>query len=422
MNIDPIDGPWAEQKFPAVFRVFGAPLRRQINAFNEILTERGATDIVDLDMVFARMVTEFAEPHRPLLNTLSLYRDDRCPPGLKGMLKLLDSYLTESLNAGDPLSTYRSMLRSSGSYIDLIAELDWACRLRASGGKFNPHAATDPQDPLDGGDYDVCWEVAGQTLHGDVKWFKDWLMKPRGEDLLSGQIKLIQTNVRHNVVVLARMRHWTVDAVIEAADEALTLYHAAVAGIHDPRWALGRSRGRIDLRLRAASDLRPPEHLLIEGVSVYLEPEFAPGKGHIQVIETSAGREDDREAVRRNLAKAATQIPTMVPPDDVCCAFIGSAVDTDREDVGSVLYSDLPQGNPKRTPGLLDPDSPVPGYEHLHGVVHFSLNFAQDARGTDVVVSRSAALFQGLTAMNDRQRAFLDRAMATVVQSTVVTP
>ncbi len=419
MNVEPISHEWAARTFPAVFQVFGSPLRRQVEAFAEITGERPFPSD-DIDIVWSLMAREFTDTHRPILNTLSLFPDRGVPPEGKAMLVLLEQYLAYSLAKGDDVRTYRDMLRSGQAYMNLIAELDWACRLRASGGTFRPHT---PTDPASGGNdnFDINWERAGQTLRGDVKWFKDWLVRSRGTDLLSGQIKLLRPGLRHDLVVTARMRDWTVGQVIDAALEASALYDAAVAGREDPSWALGREGQRVDLRLRAAYEIPPPERLLLVGVTVHLGRVYDPGKGHVSVVESGAGGEDDQEAARRNLARAASQTPPPQRRGDVSCVFIGSALESDAEDVDAVLHCRLPAGHPQRLPGLFDPGSPVAGYAHLNAAVHFSINFARREAGSqEVVVSRTARLFQGPNGLDDAQRAFLDAALGEVIQDTTL--
>jgi hypothetical protein len=66
-------------------------------------------------------------------------------------------YLKESMAAGDKISLYRDMLQNPMSYMELVAELDWAARLRKAGGIVKPHPKTHSDlkesviDPAQGG-------------------------------------------------------------------------------------------------------------------------------------------------------------------------------------------------------------------------------------------------------------------------------
>ncbi len=414
MNVLSIPLDWARGEFPAVFAVFGSSLGRQVEAFNGIV-EGGKYPHDDIEVVFGLLAREFKSIHRPLLNTLSLFRDPAWSPGAKAMLLLLESYLRSSLDAGDNRRTYRDMLWNPRAYMDLLAELDWACRLRRHGGTFRPHMRTHPDVPDDNTNYDLHWEYSGHTLFGDVKWFKDWLVKPRGEYLLRGQIWLLRPDLKHHIIVKARLGHWTPDRVINAALSALELYQAALDGRRDPRWALARSRDRAQAAMKAAYyEFPPPPDLLVESVTVLLNTD----RGSVSVVETGCATGEDMDSARRNIIAAASQIPEARTQADVTCACIGSAAPQDSDDVHRALFG-APDGS--GAPGMFDPRSTEPGYEHLNAVAHFSLQFepaADDPR--TVVVRRQATLFRGPKAMTPEQEAFLRRVLEVFREESTV--
>ena len=403
MPVLPITADWADRHFPAIREVYGSGLGRQVDAFNGI-TSTTPFSHDDIEFVFAAMGREFRNPHRPILNSLSLFLDPEGPPGVKAMLLHLETCLRASLDANENLSTYRDMLLNPVSYMDLIAELAWASRLRAAGGSFSPHSLTNPTDPEDNTNYDLRWDDGHHCLHGDVKWFKDWMMRPRGQDILRGQIWLLRQDLAHFIVVKTPMCQWTTDRILTAAESALEMYRAALANRQDPRWVIFRDRNRVRVVMRAGYyDFPPPPDLLVESVIVFLDT----NRAGISVIESGTGGPSDVAAARRNVAQAASQIPSPAGARDVCCACVGSAIPDDHEDVNRALYGIPGEAEPT---GMFDPQSTEPGYEHLHAAIHFSLNFAEavDARHR-VLLRRSTVLFKGPAEMSVAQSTFMDK-------------
>jgi hypothetical protein len=189
MLLQPIDIRRAKARFPAIFQVFGNSLDQQVEAFNRALGREQVPSHLST-IVYDRMGAHgFENPHRPILLALSaLHAAGQFPPAGVAPLFLLENGLADSLNSGDKQSTYMTMLRSPASYLDLIGELDWVTRLRAGGAKLEPHMPT----PGNAGNFDVNSFLDGHRLMGDVKWFQNWLVKPRGDNLLVGQIMLLQ--------------------------------------------------------------------------------------------------------------------------------------------------------------------------------------------------------------------------------------
>jgi hypothetical protein len=249
-----------------------------------------------------------------------------------------------------------------------------------------------------------------------VKWFKDWLVKLRGEDLLRGQVWLLRPDIKHHIVVKAPMRFRTPDDVIRTAEEVLRLYHAALEGRKDPRWWIDRGgNGRIKITVRDAFEFPPPPDLLVENVLILAE---GKDRGSISTIESGAGGFDDISAARSNIQSAAHQVPNVDGAGDVCCVCIGSAVPQDSDDVKAVLHG---RDDGTGGPGIFDPQSEEPGYAHLHGVVHFSIWFeAMEGEPEEVAVRRSFKLFNGPKAMSDPQCAFLEKVLVNYAKDEVV--
>jgi len=414
MKVLPIDPEWAKKEFAAIFQVYGSALGRQIEAFNGAVGGREIPD-EDIEFVFAPLSKEFKKIHRPLLNTLSLFKDPAWSAGGKAMIRLLDTYLGESLAAKDKISLFRDMLQNPMSYMDLLAELDWAARLRRVGGTIVPHPKTHPEDPDDNTNYDIHWEAGGDTFRGDVKWFKDWLVKPRGEDLLRGQIWLLRPDLKHHLVVKAPMRFWTPDDVIRTAEEVLLLYQAALDGRKDPRWVIGRNTGgKVQIAVRGIYDFPPPADLLVESVLILADGE----RGSISTVESGAGGFDDVEAALSNIRKAALQVPAAAGDGDICCLCIGSAVPQDADDVNAALFG---RDDGMGGYGVFHPKSQEVGFEHLNAAVHFSLSF-EEVKGDPnaVAVKRALTVFDGPKAMSERQRAFFRKVLDIYREDSVV--
>ena len=331
------------------------------------------------------------------------------------MLRLLDTYLRESIDAKDKVSLYRDMLQNPMSYMDLLAELDWAMRLRRAGGELKPHPKTHPVDPGDNKNYDLHWETREGTFRGDVKWFKDWLVKPRGEDLLRGQIWLLRPDLKHHLVVKAPMRFRTPDDVIRTAEEVLLLYQAALEGRKDPRWVIVKGRdGRVQIAVRGIYEFPPPADMLVESVLILSEG----SRGSISTVESGAGGLDDVEVALSNIRKAALQVPPGAGDGDVCCLCIGSAEPQDSGDVKAALFG---RDDGTGAPGVFHPKSEEPGFEHLHSAVHFSLSFeGVKSDLTVVTVKRMVTPFDGPKAMSERQRAFLHKVIEIFTQRSTV--
>lgn len=425
MRIESIESAWAEATFPSVFQGFQpSALRRQMQAFNEIVEEREYSPD-DLDMVYARLSQEMPSAHRPLLNILSMGRTADVPVRHLASLLLLETYLAESAAAGVPAATYRDMLRSPESYLDLLAELDWVNAVRGLGGTVQPHAPTDTGAPEDG-NYDLRWDEGGATFRGDVKWFKDWLVKSRGESLLAGHVKLMRIDLEHDIIVKAPVRHLTVDRVIDAAIETVTLYEAAVSQRPDPRWVLGRRRSYVEARVRRAYEFPPPLDLLIEAVIVKVGSTYPAGRGHVSVIESGFANDEDQSSVRRNLLRAASQTAEPSAGDDISCVLIGSAAAVDASDVEAVLNGRIVSvgtdgGSVHDGTGLFDPRNPEPGFEHIGAVLYFSLNFEPDSVDPRRIHAvRTCRMFERPGGVNGAQRARLERLRSGYLRDTSV--
>ena len=211
MLLQPIDIKRAKAGFPSIFTVFGNRLDQQIDAFNKAVGANQVPSHLSM-IVYGRMgAYGFANPHRPVLLALSaLHAPGQFPPAGVAPLFLLEAGLRQSLRQGDKQSTYESMLRLPGSYSDLIGELDWVTQLRAAGATLKPHAPTPGQQ----GNFDIDCELAAHRLMGDVKWFQNWLVKPRGDNPLVGQIMLLQPDLAREIVVKSRVRVYSQDYIL----------------------------------------------------------------------------------------------------------------------------------------------------------------------------------------------------------------
>src|SRR5258708_39182566 len=110
MPVTPIDLEWARATFPSTFAVFGSPLTWQVQAFTDIVSD-GEYHLEDFDIVMAVLARELARPHVVLLRTLSRFHEPGPATGVpKAWLLHLERCLTQSIQAGDGQSAYRSML------------------------------------------------------------------------------------------------------------------------------------------------------------------------------------------------------------------------------------------------------------------------------------------------------------------------
>ena len=176
---EPIDLDWARRNFPSVFEVFGNDLDRQVHAFNQVVQRQQRAD-EDGTIVFGAMYNEGVRrpaPHRPILNSLSMLQEpDLICPCSTGWLYRLEQLLTGVRSLGASPGFFRDMLRSSGSFYDLIAELEWGAALQRISGDFTPHSRTTPDKS---GNFDIDWTLSGVRVLGDVKFFKNWLLKEK---------------------------------------------------------------------------------------------------------------------------------------------------------------------------------------------------------------------------------------------------
>jgi hypothetical protein len=178
----PIDLDWMHSKLPSIFKVFGNDLDKQIRSYNEILGT-GPIERKKFRYAFSKMErTGTRTPHTTILIILSMlgHVDNRIPPFV-GSIFLLEKHLSLSLAHGDPVSTYRSMLRSPKSYSDLVAELEIATTLRNMGADLVPHRK---RNATSASNCDINCTLDSVVLNGDVKWFQNWLVSVHPETLI----------------------------------------------------------------------------------------------------------------------------------------------------------------------------------------------------------------------------------------------
>jgi hypothetical protein len=370
MLLQPIDIKRAKAGFPSIFTVFGNGLDQQIDAFNKAL---GAGQVPShlSTIVYGRMgAYGFANPHRPLLLALSaLHAPGQFPPIGVAPVFLLEAGLAQSLSRGDKPSTYLTMLRSPASYSDLIGELDWVTQLRGAGATLEPHAPTPGQE----GNFDINCDLAGHRLMGDVKWFQNWLVKPRGDNPLVGQIMLLQPDLAHEIIVKSRVRAYSQEYVLRAAEETLALYRDALGGTSTDRSYV------VPGNPYTAAYARDPASRLVESVEVRTDRSYPAGKGHVFLVESEFPQSEDENAIYSNLLAAASQVPAAKGDAETACAMIGTAIPQSLDDVVACLFGstteDPETGQPVKTAGLFDAASQVPDLNHIDSVIFFSMYY-----------------------------------------------
>ncbi len=334
MLLQPIDIKRAKAGFPSIFTVFSNRLDQQLEAFNQAL---GADQVPShrSTIVYGRMGAHgFANPHRPILLALSaLHAPGQFPPTGVAPVVLIEAGLRQSLSRGDKPSTYLTMLRSPASYSDLIGELDWVTQLRAAGATLEPHAPTPGQE----GNYDINGDLAGHRLMGDVKWFQNWLVKPRGDNPLVGQIMLLQPDLAHEIVVKSRVRVYSQDYLLAAAQETLDLYRDALGGTSTDRSHV------VPGSPCTAAYARDPASRLVESVEVRMDRTYPAGKGHVFLVESEFPQSEDENAIYSNLLAAASQVPAAKSDAETACALIGTAIPQSVDDVAACLFGSTTQ-------------------------------------------------------------------------------
>ena len=389
MLLQPIDISRAKAGFPSIFAVFGGKLDHQVEAFNKALGGEQVPSHLST-IVYGRMgAYGFVNPHRAILLALSaLHAPGQFPPTGVAPIFLLEDGLSQSLAKGDKPSTYLTMLRSPASYSDLIGELDWVTRLRTAGAKLDPHAPTPGQE----GNFDINCELAGHQLMGDVKWFQNWLTRHRGDSPLVGQIMLLQPDLNHEIVVKSRVRVYSQEYVLRAAEETLALYHDAISGKSTDRSHVIQGPSGM------AAYARDTARGLVDSVEVRADRTYPAGKGHIFLMESEFPQSEDENAIYGNLLAAASQVPASKSDAETACALIGTAIPQSVEDVEACLFG-APTEDPDthkitKTIGLFDPASQVPDLKHIDTVIFFSIHYKSTADDPNrVQVHRSCRPF-----------------------------
>lgn len=406
----PIDADWAQRNFPNICAVFGRELSAQIETFNRVV-ERHVRADEDGTIVFGAMFNEGVRkpaPHRPILNSLSVLQEvELFWPTATGWLFRLEYLLGDVRASGCDPALFRDMLRSSGSYYDLIAELEWGAALRRVSGDFTAHSRTKENEE---GNFDINWGIDGLRVLGDVKFFKNWLLKEKGEDALNSKLLLIKRDLNHRLNVGAAKRELGTGHAIEAALEVLQLYEAGLRGESSAEIVTEREGNEI-----VAHNRKDPR--LIDWVRFVPSAETGPGAGSIALIESGFGDDEDQKTARGNVLKAAKQIPS--PGDqDVACIFLGSSSPTDAEDVAELALGpwrfDQATGEAVRAGGgVLDPNAAEPDFEHLDAIIHFSIWTDGDVHDPlRVHLLKSAELFEKPGSLDGKKRDALQKGIA----------
>ena len=347
-------------------------------------------------------------PHRSILNSLSVLQEPATLwPTATGWLVRLESLLADARKAGIPAAVFRDMLRSSGSYYDIIAELEWGTALRRLSSDFAPHSITVAGTE---GNFDINWGIGQHRVLGDVKFFKNWLLKEKGEDSLNTKLLLIRPDLRHHLYVSGEKRELGVGHAIDAALEVLTLYDAAINGESMDEILVEREGREVVAYNRMAARL-------VDSVRFNPAELHEPGKGSISLIESNHDGDNDQKTARGNILKAAKQIP--VPGNQhISCVFLGSSSPTDSWEIGDLVLGpwkvDRATGNAVRAGGgVLDPNPAEPDFVHLQAVIHFSIWTAYDVNDPfGVHLLKSCELFEKPGAIDAAARGILQQAIA----------
>lgn len=317
-------------------------------------------------------------------------------PQAAARLKLLEKQLGECISGGISLSNYSSMIRSSESVLDLIHELDWTLFLKSRGGQITPHVPTDPKKSNK--NFDIHCTIAGNTIHGDVKVFKDWLSKATGTDFFRSLTTLLGTDFNHRITVRVKNTPRYEEQCIEAALLVWDGYCIAVDGERTSKWNVVKRGSEVTAVLLCESDELYPvdDNRLIDSVSISLTTQ---GKTN-QVLVTEPLEIDgvDHGAIRRCIRDAASQISETKPQGVVSCVFLGSGTG-DTEQTAEVLFDDRDIGGGVST-GIFSAGFAEPGYDHIDAVVNFSIRFDVERDG-ECTVHRSCRIMGRKSKLSD---------------------
>jgi hypothetical protein len=127
------------------------------------------------------------------------------------------------------------------------------------------------------GNFDINCDLAGHRLMGDVKWFQNWLVKPRGDNPLIGQIMLLEPDLAHEDRREVSGSGVFTGYILDTAQETLALCRDALAGKSTDRSHL------VPGNPCTAAYARDPSSRLVESVEVRTDPAC---KRHLFLVES----------------------------------------------------------------------------------------------------------------------------------------
>ena len=374
MNLAPINDIWSRQTFPNIYRLCEAcesSLSEQIECFNKIITARNIS-LVDNDLISDLMKKEeIRNPHFSLLGTLSalhiLGLDNRQVGKLSGQLFLLEQSLKTLSEQWTP-NQFKSLIRSPQSLTNLVAEIDWAARLRTTSDNLKLHnkkAANSEKN------YDLRWTNQGITIHADVKWYEAWFTKGDGSDILKDFLRLLPTEIKEPIEIVTSGEIITEDQAIEEVERIHEMYRIAMNEENTTEYYIQRCDNMINVVNQSQA-----ARFIVE-ISIYTDSCSRP---RAIIVERGYDTERDKGTIYRNLLGAAQQIPDHGSTDNINVILLGSF---DPYDFG-LVEDELSKEN-----GLFKDTS----FKNIEGVIFFSFSFHHLSQES-LIVGRTCEIFE----------------------------
>lgn len=413
-----IDFAAVDRNLPKLVEGFGrTALSRQVVAHNELVDEGYSENTSPVH--FASLLRRFKgvkSPHMALLNMLSAWNSPLYdnPVGYRWVARLflLEKLLDRAVRAGERPTGYQDMLRDPAAIDRLIAELSVASPFTMCG-RFVAHQLTS-EIGASRKNYDISWTGLGCRLRADVKWFDTWVTKRSGSDPLDGLLCLLRPDITRMVYVSLERGPYSDEMILEAADEVLALYDAAVSGNGGPQVQVSVTGTQISAMRPRRSYPQASVVARVKEVTLWREdkPAVAGASDSPFVVSEvgSASDDEDVNSVRRCLQDGATQVPASLGPRALSCIAIGSSNFHDEENVSTALFGgeeiDPATSKLVHVPGLFSPETGETSLHHIDGVCFFSLSY-ESTRGRAVRVRRHARVFRRSDGLSSFQRGAL---------------
>ena len=391
-----IDIRQAEALIPRTIESFGErEFKSQLNIYNEFMTR------FPPDSPAARYHRWTTERYKKINNSIfnclySLLENQNniyyCR--IAAPLIHLEVLLESAAKGNYSPTTFSSMVRSSESFWNVIAELDIGEILRQSKNSLKRHVPRDNSNNR-GKNFDLRWTPRNLSLLADVKWFQDWLVRPNGQDLLSVTEYLIGKDLKHLLYISFNDTTISDEKAIKACEEIGELYRAIMSS------AKSRSNKWVSVEKRAGKawyvESKPlkPQHIV---KSITVDKRIS-GESKIIIIQNNLDDgKKDRAAIQRNLIGASSQIPSNCSGSETTCVFLGSHEGlTESDEVEEVLlgkYELHPiTSKPVRDGGLFSMNSPITDLIGLDSVVYFSYGYEVDSSTNEILIRRFAKPF-----------------------------